>query len=78
MHQVHIQWSFRVDDGQTWSIVPVLDPSSYRLTFKLAEPLADWIFQSEDVRRAALTTKELLLASITIYRRNGIAIGSSG
>lgn len=69
-HQVRIQWSPEVDGGQTWYIVP-LERNAYRLSFKLPERLADWIFASEDVRRAARTTKELLLASITIYRRDG-------
>jgi hypothetical protein len=70
-HPVRIRWSPQIDDGQTWYIVPMDHPEAYRLSFKLPERLADWIFKSEDVRRAAVTTKEMLLASITIYRRDG-------
>lgn len=68
-HFVQIRWSSLVDGGQTWHIVPSGDEAAYRLSFKLPERLADWIFKSEDVRRAALKTKEQLLANITIYRR---------
>lgn len=68
-HFVHIGWSSKVDDGQTWYIVPSDNPTAYRLAFKLPERLVDWIFKSEDVRRTALKTKEQLLANITIYRR---------
>jgi hypothetical protein len=68
-HFVHIGWSARIDDGQTWHIEQSNDPAAYRLSFKLPERLVDWIFNSEDVRRNAAKTKERLLANITIYRR---------
>ena len=68
-HQVRIHWSRRFDGGQTWHIVPLLQQDAYRLSFKLPERLADWIFTSGNVRRAAATTKEMLLAYITIFRR---------
>lgn len=69
-HRVRIHWSQAYDKAQTWSIVPAYEEGAYRLTFKLPERLADWIFTSQDVRSAALATKEMLLTDITIYRRD--------
>ena len=68
-HAVRIRWSSRIDEGQTWSIVPIDDANAYRLAFRLPERLATWIFNSQNVRRAATTAKELFFASITICRR---------
>jgi hypothetical protein len=69
-HEVTIHWSEADDDGKTWSIVPRHDAGAYRLSFKLPERLAAWIFGAENVRRAALSAKPAFFSSITIYRRD--------
>jgi hypothetical protein len=68
-HPITIHWSRAEDDGETWSVVPRDHRHAYRLSFKLPERLAAWIFSAENVRRTTLSAKQTFLSSITIYRR---------
>jgi hypothetical protein len=71
-HKITISWSNLIDNGRTWAITPVeqlLDAASYRLTFRLPERLAKWIFGGDDdFRRRARLVKEDFFSDITIYR----------
>jgi hypothetical protein len=71
-HDVTISWNPYVEEGRRWEIDPVerLDNVSYRLTFRLPNLLAKWIFASYDeARKRALYAKEQFLSAITIYTR---------
>jgi hypothetical protein len=74
-HDVTILWNPRVEEGRTWEIDPVerVDTLSYRLSFRLPDLLAKWIFESYgEARKRALFAKRRFLSSITVYtRRDG-------
>jgi len=74
-HDVTILWNPHVEEGRRWEIHPVerFDNLSYRLTFKLPDLLATWIFASYgEARKRALYAKKQFLSSITIYtKRDG-------
>lgn len=68
-HKVSIRWSRQVDEGRTWEIYPADTIESYRLSFRLPETLANWIFGiSKGVRERALQVKQTFFSDITIYR----------
>jgi hypothetical protein len=68
-HPISIEWSKRVEEGQTWYIAPRDDPAAYRLSFRLPEQIGSWIFRSANLRRAALAAKQDFFSTISIYRR---------
>lgn len=68
-HRVRISWSLARDDARTWHIVPSQSSPAYRLSFRLPRPIYEWIFSSENVRRAALDAKQQFFSTIHIYRR---------
>lgn len=69
-HEVWIRWDTHYDDGRTWIIHPAHDHDAYRLTFRLPQALADAIFSSENIQRAALDVKQALMSEILIYRHH--------
>lgn len=71
-HDVTISWNPHVEEGRSWEINPVkrLDNFSYRLTFRLPDILAKWIFASYDeARKRAFYAKQQFLSAITIYTK---------
>jgi hypothetical protein len=70
-HDVNISWSRSDNEGRTWRITPSRAPNTYRLSFNLPETLGKWIFDSENVRQAALDIKNRFLSEIMIYREDG-------
>ena len=68
-HRVHISWSRAEDNARTWHIVPSHSNQAYRLSFRLPRPIYEWIFSSENVRRAALDAKQQFFSTIHIYHR---------
>jgi len=69
-HEISIHWSRTEDDGRTWSIVPRFHGRQYRLSFRLPERLAEWVFSAASARRAAAVVKDSFFSSITVYRHN--------
>jgi hypothetical protein len=70
VHDVSITWT--TEDG-TWQISPITQtsPTPYSLSFRVPQPIRDWVFSSENVRRAALDAKKLFFSNICIfYSRN--------
>jgi hypothetical protein len=70
-HKVHISWSMQDDDGRTWTIRPAESDriNRYKISFKLPDILAKWIFSVPDnVRQRAIQTKEDYFSTISIYR----------
>jgi hypothetical protein len=67
-HDIWISWDTEHDEGRTWNIRPNSHRRAYRLTFRLPEVVADAIFSSENVLRAALDLKRSHLSEIMIYR----------
>ena len=66
-HEVDIHWSPLHDEGRTWQIQP-RDGRLYQLSFRLPQRLADWIFNSRNPRRVAMSVKGEFFSSISIYR----------
>jgi hypothetical protein len=70
-HKIIITWNNQVDDGKTWEICPANyeDRNIYRLSFKLPQKLAKWIFGTKrDVTTRALDIKQQIFKYITIHR----------
>lgn len=67
-HEVHITWNRNEDNGETWYITPIFGPGQYSLSFRLPRTLSDWIFSTDNVRRAAMDVKNTFFSNITIYR----------
>lgn len=68
-HAVEIHWTKQEGNGRTWEITPRQDKTAYRLTFRLPDKLADWIFTRSDLsRQRALQVKQNYFSNITIYR----------
>jgi hypothetical protein len=67
-HDVWISWSSRLKEGRTWIITPHQDHRAYRLSFRVPDAIGDWIFASDNVRRAAMNAKQAFFSDITIYR----------
>ncbi|RPI16908.1 MAG: hypothetical protein EHM58_10885 [Ignavibacteriae bacterium] len=69
-HHVVITWNSESNNGQEWTIRPYNEPNAYKLSFKLPDKLAKWIFDKEGKPLSrALNIKENFFSSITIYRR---------
>jgi hypothetical protein len=68
VHDVSITWTTDRDDG-IWQISPVMQTvgTPYRLSFRVPKPIRDWVFSSENVRRAALDAKKLFFSNICIF-----------
>ena len=68
-HRVLITWSRQDDNGQTWEIMPSENENAYRLSFRLPEILAKWIFSiPESAHQRAIQAKQQYFSTITIYR----------
>jgi hypothetical protein len=67
-HDVWISWSSRLNEGRTWTITPNQEREAYRLSFRVPDAIGNWIFSSDDVRRAAMNVKQTFFSDITIYR----------
>ncbi|MFJ4680295.1 hypothetical protein [Kitasatospora sp. NPDC088783] len=67
-HAVRLRRTGHNDDAE-WSVTPVGSEPGYRLTFKLAREIEEWISEVEDDERArTVSVKREFLPSITIYR----------
>lgn len=69
-HEVFLRKAGASDEGETWQVEPKSDAKAYRLVFRLPEALARWIFEAENVRRAAGVAREGDRSSLTIYRKD--------
>jgi hypothetical protein len=70
-HEVNLRRVGVGNEGETWEVVPKSEGGAYRLVFRLPEALARWIFEAENVRRAAGVAREGDRSSLTIYRNDG-------
>lgn len=78
-HRVEIHWSSQGghDEG-TWRIQPVETSDRYSLSFRLPEPLFDWVFQmGEDSTARALEIKDRFFSRVSVYRRDDPEDGPS-
>jgi hypothetical protein len=69
-HEVTLRRVGASNEGETWEVVPKSEGKAYRLVFRLPEPLARWIFEAENVRRAAGAAREGDRSSLTLYRKD--------
>lgn len=67
-HDVSIHWTPAEDQGRRWTIVPIAKRDAYRLTFRLPQEIAAWIFGSQSATATALDMKRNFFSNITIYR----------
>jgi hypothetical protein len=70
-HEVWISWRRDENEGRTWRIAPLHDQEAYQLSFRIPKVLGDWIFSTQNVRRAAMDIKQAFFSEITIYRHEG-------
>jgi hypothetical protein len=69
-HRVTIRWNPALDDGRTWEIRPSDDQNAYRLTFRLPDQIARYIFsEGASARARAWSVKQRFFSSIAVYHR---------